>query len=159
MDLSFEKNLPFRLFFSVLLKRKFCYGRSFPFFWKEHFVPAVLFCSFEKNVPFRPFFSVLLKRTFCSSCSFLFFWKECAVLAILFRPIEKNGTFFLRNGKEQNVQNGKECAPIPGIGGLSATHTAGDGKNKTRQCTNCSNCFTTILLAKSKKYHSSKAIG
>ena len=28
--------------------------------------------------------------------------------------MEKNKPFFLRNGKERNVQNGKDRAPIPG---------------------------------------------
>ena len=93
---SFEKNVP-----SVLLKRMFCFGRSFFFFWKEGSVPAVIFRSYEKNVPFRPFF-----------------WKERNVF--LFMGRTKTGkertVLFEERKKERNVLNGKEWAPIPAKG-------------------------------------------
>ena len=60
---SFQKNVPFFPFFSVLFKRTERSFRSFPFFSKERNVLSVLFRSLQKNVPFLPFFSVPLKRT------------------------------------------------------------------------------------------------
>ena len=73
---SFQKNVPFFLFFYVLFKRTFRSFRSFTFFSKERSVLSVLLRSFQKNVPFFPFFSVLLKRTECSFLRSFWFHKS-----------------------------------------------------------------------------------
>ena len=110
-----------------LLKRTFRSVQSFLFFWKERSLPAVRFCSFVKNVAFRPFFSMFLKRTFRPAVLFrsfeknVSFWPFFSVLlkstecSFFSRSAKKNGPFFLRNGKERNVQNGKEQVPIPDV--------------------------------------------
>ena len=65
------------------------------------------------------FFYVLCKRMLRS---FTFFAKVCCVLCVLLGLIsrqklekwtEKKGTFFLKNGKERNLPNGKECGAQP----------------------------------------------
>ena len=70
--------------------------------------------SFAKERNILAFFYALCKRTLRS---FTFFAKECCILCVLLGLIrcqklekrtEKNGTFFKKNGKEQNVPNGKE---------------------------------------------------
>ena len=64
--------------------------RSFPFFAKERCILCVLFRSLEKNGKER---NILLGLISCQK---------------LEKITEKNGTFFLKNGKERNIPNGKE---------------------------------------------------
>ena len=70
---SFQKNVPFFPFFSVLFKRRFRSFRSFTFFSKERSILSILSHSFQMNVLFFPFFYILFKRMFRFFRSFQFF--------------------------------------------------------------------------------------
>ena len=90
---TFQKNILFSAFISVLCHRTFRSLHSFLFIAKERFVLCVHFRSIEKNILFSAFISVLCKRTFCSLRSFLFFAKESFVLCVHFRSLQKNVSF------------------------------------------------------------------
>ena len=74
--------------------------------------------SLQMNVAF---FYVLCKRTLRSLRSFSFFRKERKGTERSFgshkspKNRKKNGTFFLKNRKERNVPNGKECGAQPWV--------------------------------------------
>ena len=77
----------------------------FAFFCKRTKRSHILLSSLQKNVAFFTFFSVLCKRTLRSLRSFGSHKSP--------KTRKKNGTFLLKNGKEQNVPNGKERGAHP----------------------------------------------
>ena len=85
-------------------------------YWKKNWTFSRSFAK-EKNV--LAFFSVLRKGMLLSLHSLEKNGKECNVLLGLIsrqkleKRTEQNGTFLLKNGKEQNVPNGKECGAQP----------------------------------------------
>ena len=89
---SFEKERNILTFFYVLCKRMVRSLRSFPFFAKEH---CILFCSLEKSGKERNVLLGLISRQ------------------KLEKRTENNGTFLLKNGKEWNIPNWKECGAQP----------------------------------------------
>ena len=108
----------FRSFFYIYLYISI-YTLHSAFFCKRTKCSCVLLNSLQKNVAFFALLYVLCKRTLHSLRSFQFFRKERKRTQHSFgshkspKTLKKNGTFFLKNGKERNVPNGKERGAQP----------------------------------------------
>ena len=83
---------------------------------------SIYICIYILKKRIRVGHAFFCKRMLRSLRSLTFFAKECCVLCLLLglisrqkieKRMEKNGTFFLKNGKERNVPNGKECDAQP----------------------------------------------
>ena len=83
---SFQKNVPFFAFFSILFERTYCSFHFFTFFLKKRSIFSVFLRSFQKNVPF--FFDIYI---------YIYLY------IFLYISQKKNVTFSNSFAKEQNV--------------------------------------------------------